>query len=94
LKEFKDVFCMDIQRSERDSTNIGTTQKWIGYYYTIGTLSQVHINPNYVTTIKQDINKLLVIGFIQSLKEATWLSPIIIVPIKNGKLKIGIDFKK
>jgi hypothetical protein len=27
LKEFKDVFCMDIQRSERDSTNIGTTQK-------------------------------------------------------------------
>jgi hypothetical protein len=27
LKEFKDVFCMEIQRSKRDSTKIGTTQK-------------------------------------------------------------------
>jgi hypothetical protein len=78
----------------KDLKGIPPTQKWIGYYYTISTLSQVHINPNYATTIKQDINKLLVIGFIQSLKEATWLSPIVIVPIKNGKLKIGIDFKK
>ncbi len=27
LKEFKDVFCIDIQRSERDATKIGITQK-------------------------------------------------------------------
>jgi hypothetical protein len=37
---------------------------------------------------------LLAIGFIQSIEEATWLSLIIIVPKKNGKLKICIDFKK
>jgi hypothetical protein len=37
---------------------------------------------------------LLVVGFIQSIEEATWLSPIVIVPKKNGKLKIYIDFKK
>ncbi len=94
LLEFKDVFCMDIQRSKRDSTKIGTRQKWIRYYYTIGTLGQVHINPNYAATIKQYIDKLLTIGFIQSLKETTWLSPIVIVPKKNGNLKICIDFKK
>jgi hypothetical protein len=29
------------------------------------------MNPNYVTTIKQDISKLLVIGFIQHVKQAT-----------------------
>jgi hypothetical protein len=37
---------------------------------------------------------LLVVGFIQSIEEATWLSPIVIVPKKNGKLRIYIDFKK
>jgi hypothetical protein len=26
--------------------------------------------------------------------EATWLSPIMVVPKKNGKLKICVDFKK
>jgi hypothetical protein len=51
------------------------------------------LNPNYVTLIIQDIHKLLVVGFNQFV-EATWLSPIIIIPKKNGKLKIYIDFKK
>ncbi len=45
-------------------------------------------------TIKQDIDKLVTIGLIQSIKEATWLPPIMVVPKKNGKLKICVDFIK
>jgi hypothetical protein len=37
---------------------------------------------------------LLVAGFIEYVKEATWLSPTVVVLKKNGKLKICIDFKK
>jgi hypothetical protein len=37
---------------------------------------------------------LLVVGFLQSIEKATWLSPIIVVPKKNGKLQICIDFRK
>jgi hypothetical protein len=44
--------------------------------------------------VKQDINKLLVAGFIESVEEATWLSPIIVIPKKNGKLRICMDFRK
>ncbi len=44
--------------------------------------------------IKQDINKLLVAGFIEYVEKATWLSPIVVVPKKNIKLKIFIDFRK
>jgi hypothetical protein len=73
---------MDIQRFERDSTIPPTHQ------------ARYRLNPNYVITIKQDFDKLLVAGFIQSVKEATWLLPIVVVPKKNGKLKIYIDFKK
>ncbi len=49
------------------------------------------LNPNYATTIKQDIEKLLVDGFIQQVEEAIWLSPIVVVPKNNGKLRICVD---
>jgi len=52
------------------------------------------LNPNYATIVKHDIDKLLTIGFIQLVKEATWLSPIMVVPKKNGKLRICVDFRK
>ncbi len=44
--------------------------------------------------VKQYINKLLAVGFIKFVEEATWLSPIVVLPKKNGKLKIYIDFRK
>jgi hypothetical protein len=52
------------------------------------------LNPNYATMVKQDINKLLIVGFIESIEGATWLSPIVVVPKKNGKLRICIHLKK
>jgi hypothetical protein len=36
-------FCMDIQRSERDSTRANTTHNWVGHHYTIDALGQVQI---------------------------------------------------
>jgi len=54
----------------------------------------IDLNPNYATMVKQDIDKLLAIGFIEFVEEVTWLSPIVVVPKKNGQLKIYIDFRK
>ncbi len=52
------------------------------------------LNPNYVAIVKCDINKLLATRFIQTIKEATWLSPIVAVLKKIGKLKNCVDFRK
>jgi hypothetical protein len=53
------------------------------------------LNSNYATRVKENIDKLLVVGFIESVEEVTWLdTPIVVVPKKNGMLKICIDFKK
>ncbi len=52
------------------------------------------LNPNYVIVVKQNIDNLLGVGFIEFIEKATWLSPIVVVPKKNGKLRIYIDFKK
>jgi hypothetical protein len=45
------------------------------------------LNLNYVAVVKQYIDKLLVAWFIQLVEEATWLSPIVVVFKKNGKLE-------
>jgi hypothetical protein len=52
------------------------------------------LNPNYVAIIKQNIDKLFVVGFIKPVEKATWLLQILIVPKKNGKLIICVNFKK
>ncbi len=50
------------------------------------------MNPNYVVVVQQNINKLLKTKFIQHVEEATWL--IVVIPKKNGKFKIYVDFRK
>jgi predicted transcriptional regulator len=94
LKEFKDVFAWTykdlkgippklVQRIIELDTSIPPTHQ-----------ARYRLNPNYATTIKQNIDKLLAIGIIQPLEEATWLSPIMVLLKKNGKLRICIDFRK
>jgi len=52
------------------------------------------LNLKYVTTIRHDIDKLLVASFIKHVEEATWLSPIVVIPEKNGKPQNCEDFRK
>jgi len=93
LKEFKDVFAWTYKNMKRIPLEL--TQHKIDLDITILLAHQTkyRLNPNYVTKVKQDIDKLLSVGFIEYIKEATWLSPIVVVPKKNGKSKICIDFR-
>ncbi len=55
--------------------------------------TKFRLNPNYATIMKEDIDKLLAIGFIQPMEKDAWLSLIVVVPKKNEKLRICVDFK-
>jgi hypothetical protein len=50
------------------------------------------MNPNYVAVIKQDLDKLLNVGFIAPMEGTTWLSPIVLVLKKNNKFQIFMNF--
>jgi hypothetical protein len=52
------------------------------------------LNLNYLAIVKHDIDKLLATCFIKPIEEATWLSPIVVIPKKNGKFIICVDFIK
>jgi len=94
LKEFKNVFAWTYK--DLKGIPLKLTQHKIELDTIIPLAHQARyiLNPNYAIVINQNIDKLLAIKFIQYVEEVTWLSPIVIVPKKNGKLKICIDFKK
>ena len=52
------------------------------------------MNPNYVAKVKDEIDKLLCVGFIRPVKRATWLSPIVVVTKKNGQIRVFVDYRK
>lgn len=52
------------------------------------------MNANYAKASKEDTDELLKAGFIAPVAKASWLSPIVVVPRKNGKLQICVDYRK
>ncbi len=55
---------------------------------------QDKMNPNYVLKVKEDLDKLLDVGFIYPIEIIQSLSPLVIVPKKNDKLKICVNYRK
>ena len=44
--------------------------------------------------IKEEIDKLKEAEFIYEIKHTDWASPIVVVPKKNGKLRVCVNLKK
>ncbi|MCO5557472.1 hypothetical protein L7F22_011037 [Adiantum nelumboides] len=52
------------------------------------------MNPKYAKIIQEELEKLIKCGFIYPIEHSEWVSPIVIVPKKNGKLRVCVDLKK
>lgn len=52
------------------------------------------MNPNYVLSVREDLDKLLDAKFIYLIGTIQWLSPLLIVPKKIDKLPICVDYHK
>jgi hypothetical protein len=94
LKEFKDVFAWTYKYLKEIPLKLAHHKIELDITILEAHQAMYRSNPNYATIVKQDIDKLLTTGFIQYVGEATWLSPIVVIPKKNGKLIICIDFRK
>ena len=44
--------------------------------------------------MKDELDKLLSVGFIIPVDKVEWLSPILVVPKKLGKLQVFVDYRK
>jgi hypothetical protein len=94
LKEFKDVFAWTYKYLKGIPLELAQHRIELDTIISPTHQARYRLNPNYAIAVKQDIDKLLATRFIESIKEATWFSCIVIVPKRNGKLRISIDFTK
>ncbi|MCO5594482.1 hypothetical protein L7F22_048513 [Adiantum nelumboides] len=57
-------------------------------------LQRYRMNPNYAKKVKEEIDNLVKAGFISEVESSDWLFPIVVVPKKNGKLRVCVDYRK
>ncbi|MCO5608877.1 hypothetical protein L7F22_063095 [Adiantum nelumboides] len=57
-------------------------------------LQRYRMNPNYAKKVKEEIDNLLKAGFITKVASSDWIFPIVVVPKKNGKLRVCVDYRK
>ena len=51
-------------------------------------------NDTFARKIKEEIDKLKEAEFIYEIEHTDWVSPIVVVPKKNGKLRVCVNLKK
>ena len=49
-------------------------------------------HPARQEVIKQEVNELLAVGFIREFQYPEWLSNVVVVPKKNNKWRVCVDY--
>ena len=52
------------------------------------------MNPNYAQQVNDEINKMLDVGINYPIERTTSVSPIVVFPRKNGKIRICVDYRQ
>ncbi|MCO5585922.1 hypothetical protein L7F22_039856 [Adiantum nelumboides] len=94
LKEFKDIFAW----TYHDMKGVPS----LVVQHTIPMISIAKpvqqrpypMNPKYAKIVQEELEKLIKCGFIYPIEHSEWVSPIVIVPKTNGKLRVCMDLKK
>ena len=95
FKEFEDVFAWD-------HTELKEIDPWVCQHRIplkadarSVRLQRYRMYPNYAKKVKEELDALLKAGFITEVESSDdWLFPIVVVPKKNGKLRVWVDFRK
>jgi hypothetical protein len=52
------------------------------------------MNPTLKEIVKEELQKLLKVNFIYPISDSQWVSPLVIVPKKNDKWRICVDYRE
>jgi hypothetical protein len=75
------------------SLELCTHRIYIKEYCQLICQSQRRMNPNLREILKEELQKLLNTGFIYPISDNEWVSLLVIVPKKNGKWRVCVDYR-
>ena len=52
------------------------------------------MNPTLKDIVREELQKLLDAGFVYLISNNEWVSPLVLVPKKNGKWRIYVDYRE
>jgi len=93
LKEYKDCFAWDYTEMPGSDRSIVEHRLPIKYGFRPHQQPAHRCNPNILPDIKAEITKLIEAKFIRQCWYAEWISNVVPVYKKNGKLRVCIDFR-
>ena len=94
LKEYKDCFAWSYE--DMKGVSLQVVQHTMLIHDDAKRVQQrpYDMNPKYKTIVKEEIDKLLDAGFIYEVEHIEWVSLIMIVTKKNGKIRVYVDLKR
>lgn len=91
LREFRDVFAWDY--SDMKGLDPQFYQHKI-HLKPDARQQRYRMNLHVAKQVKEELDRLLRVGFIATMENPDWIPPIVIVPKKNKKLRIYVDYRK
>ncbi|KAA3485494.1 RNA-directed DNA polymerase (Reverse transcriptase), Ribonuclease H-like protein [Gossypium australe] len=93
LQEFKDVFAWSYQDMPGQSTDIVVHRLPIKEEYKPVQQKLRRMRPDVLLKIKEEVKKQFDAGFLQMVKYSEWVANIVLVPKKDGKVRMCVDYR-